>query len=726
MGFMQSPAAVTEQSTPAPARYDLELDLVDRPTPFLMVDLEQVVSSLQSLRKGLPGFRIFYAMKANPMPEILEVLAQHGTGFEIASARELETLLALDIRADNVLFSSPVKAPLDVRMAYDCGVPGYAIDSDTEIIKLALEAPGSAVYVRLSTTGAGSRFPLSKRFGVGPNEAVELLKLAADFGLTPYGCTFHVGSQNTNPRSWERPIEDCAYVMRAFEPLTGTRLQMLDIGGGFPAQYAEKPIPSLEEFGSTIRRALRGLPYPVELFAEPGRALVATAGVLASTVIGRRRRREQTWVHLDVGPYNGFMEANAFLGGERNPISWTATQAGSPTTECTLTGPTCDDGDVLQDDVALPRDLGVGDRVYIGAAGAYSTSIATNFNGFTPPKSCVKSPSELFMEENTTLRRRGETRRHLVQLSRESLGLLAVLAAATLWAISANVAEGLYVSGVTGLQVAGAETVIAGICLLAWRYRRGARPPRSSLSIKQRLLLGSSLSLMVCTYYAAIELLDVGSAVVLHYTAPVVVVAWTLVRTKRAPGTRVLVSLGLACAGILLVTQLIETGLGALNPLGVLVALASAVFLATYTLVGDSATRTAAPLEVTTQAFIAALPLSIGALFASGMPGVLLSSANLGRVLFIGVFGALLATSLYLWGIDKVHSVKAAIAANLEPVVASMLAWLWFGHGLSPVQFAGAGMIFGAVILLHERESQMALSPLRIPKTALAASGRLG
>ncbi|CAN5692037.1 hypothetical protein BH20ACT23_BH20ACT23_29430 [soil metagenome] len=493
-----------------------------------------------------------------------------------------------------------------------------------------------------------------------------------------------------DPRSWDKPIDDCAYVMREFERLYGSRLQMLDIGGGFPAQYAEKRVPSLEEFGSSIGRALKSLPYPVELVTEPGRALVANAGVVASTVIGRRRRGPVTWVHLDVGPYNGLMEANSFLGGERNPISWSETPSGGRTSTCTLTGPTCDDGDILQGDVELPTDLGLGDRVYIGAAGAYSSSLAVNFNGFAPPQSLVKNVIEIAPPQATTAApRAGRRRLPDLQWSRESLGLAAVLMSALLWAVSANVAESLYASGLTALQVAGAETVIAAAFLFAWKFRNGVRDTRTSLPIRQRLLLGSSLTLMVCTYYGAIELLDVGSAVVLHYSAPVLVVLWTLLRTKQPPKLRVTVSLGLATVGILLVTQLVVRGFGDLNPAGIVTALASAVFLAIYTLASDAAMRTATPIDVATETFLWAAPLSVVAFFLGGTPTTIFSVNSIGPVLFVGVFGALLGTGLYIWGIDQVHSVKASIAANLEPVAASVLAWLWFGQVSSPLQVLG-------------------------------------
>jgi ornithine decarboxylase len=681
----------------------LELDLVDRPTPFLMIDLETVGAAYNSLQAALPGFKILYAMKANPQPEIIDTLARCGSGFEVASGSELQTLLDCDIETHDVMFSNPVKSPLDIRGAYDAGVLCYSFDSDSEIVKLALEAPGSAVCIRLATTGSGSRFPLSKRFGVGPHEAVELLKLARNFGLVPYGCTFHVGSQNTDPRSWDKPIEDCAFVMREFERLHGSRLQMLNIGGGFPAQYAERRVPSLADFGSSISASLTKLPYAVELVTEPGRALVANAGVVASTVIGRRRRGTTTWVHLDVGPYNGLMEANSFLGGERNPISWSGSPHGGRTA-CTLTGPTCDDGDILQDEVELPSDLGLGDRVYIESAGAYSSSLAVNFNGFAPPTSVVMNAPERSPATQTTPPSRAKRRPGFVRLSRESLGLAAVLLSALLWAASANVAESLYAVGVGSLQIAGAESMIAAVCLFAWRLSRTGRL-QTTLSIRQRILLGTSLTLMVTTYYGSIELLEVGSAVVLHYSAPVLVVLWTLLRTRQLPKFKVGVSLGLATIGILLVTQLVANGFGTLNPVGIVTALASAVFLAAYTLLSDAAMRTASPIEVTTQTFLWAMPLSLIVFLSGGSPAAFLSANNIGPILFIGVFGALLGTALFVWGIGRVHSVKAAIAANLEPVAASGLAWLWFGQVLSPLQGAGALLILGAVALLHDSGS---------------------
>jgi len=160
----------------------------------------------------------------------------------------------------------------------------------------------------------------------------------------------------------------------------------------------------------------------------------------------------------------------------------------------------------------------------------------------------------------------------------------------------------------------------------------------------------------------------------------------------------------LAVGGIALVTEMLTNGVGHLNPLGVSAALGSAAFLAAYTLISESAMTKVSALETTTSAFFFATPLALGAMIVGGWPRELFSPGNLWRVLFIGFFGALVGTGLYVWSIGMVRATKAAIAANLEPVIAAVVAWVWLGQSLSPLQMAGGGLIFGAVVLLHERE----------------------
>jgi ornithine decarboxylase len=191
---------------------------------------------------------------------------------------------------------------------------------------------------------------------------------------------FHVGSQMLRPEAWAEAIDEVG--ARADVLATaGVRLEMIDIGGGFPARYGAD-VPPLATYGTHIFRALDRLPYRMQVVAEPGRALVAEAGVLVGTVLGRARRRDRDWVHLDVGAFNGLMEALETGNTLTYPVS--DSRRGTPG-PCHLTGPSCDSQDTILFDTALSADLVCGDRVYIGSAGAYTTAYASRFNGFDVP-----------------------------------------------------------------------------------------------------------------------------------------------------------------------------------------------------------------------------------------------------------------------------------------------------------------------------------------------------
>jgi ornithine decarboxylase len=212
------------------------------------------------------------------------------------------------------------------------------------------------------------------------------MRRAAGLGLRCHGITFHVGSQMIDPSAWRAAIADSAALMR---DLLGSdlRITMLDLGGGFPARY-DSDVPDLAGYGADIRTALaEHLPYPVEVVVEPGRALVADAGVMTASVIGVARRGTRTWVHLDVGAFNGLMESLETGNQLRYPVSDSRDSAAR--TLCSLTGPTCDSQDTILHDVPLSADLVVGDRVFLHVAGAYTTGYASRFNGFgIPPVYC--------------------------------------------------------------------------------------------------------------------------------------------------------------------------------------------------------------------------------------------------------------------------------------------------------------------------------------------------
>ena len=298
----------------------------------------------------------------------------------MASLPELATLIELGVAPSEVVFSNPVKPWWHIRGAYAAGVRRFAADSDTELGKLARYAPGAAVMIRLAVSPAASDVPSEGKFGVDPEQAVRLLLAAAEVGLQPWGLTFHVGSQMTDPHAWAAPIRDVASIMERLVPL-GIRLEGLDIGGGFPADYGPA-VPPIEDYGSIISAALSELPYAVEVLAEPGRGLVADAGRLRTTVLGLAHRQGRRWVHLDVGAFNGGMEA---LETNRRLVLPMTDERTGPRLPVVVTGPSCDSQDTLADDALLSADLQVGDRVTLHTAGAYTTAYACAFNGFQVP-----------------------------------------------------------------------------------------------------------------------------------------------------------------------------------------------------------------------------------------------------------------------------------------------------------------------------------------------------
>jgi ornithine decarboxylase len=342
----------------------------------------RIVAALDEFRRAFPRVQVFYATKCNPYEGVLQALHAAGSRFEIASAAELDRLTAIGVRGSDVIFSNPVRAREQTRAAAAGGVHRFAVDSAEELCRVAEEAPGSKVYARLATSGVGSVVPSEGKFGVDVAGAVELMVLAREFGLKPYGVTFHIGSQTLAPATVHMPLADVREVMLGLSQ-HGIRLRMVDIGGGFPAAY-DQPVPPLEAFGRAVTAGIAGLPYDVEVFAEPGRCLVAEAGTFRCRVIGVARRPSGWWAHTDLGVFNGMMEVLESGGELRYPMG--DSRGSTDRRGYHLTGPTCDSQDTFARDVPLSADLREGDEIRIGSAGAYTSAYASRFNGFPLPE----------------------------------------------------------------------------------------------------------------------------------------------------------------------------------------------------------------------------------------------------------------------------------------------------------------------------------------------------
>jgi ornithine decarboxylase len=358
---------------------------IDHGTPYFVCDLDTIRDRFRRLGSALPGIECFYALKCNPAAEVVQTLATLGSSFEVASVGELRILRSLGVEAADVIYSNTVKPAAHIAEAHEAGVRRFAFDGEGELLKLAEHAPGAAVFVRLHVDDTTSVFPLSRKFGTSAADAHQLLVTALELGLHPYGVTFHVGSQCTSASAWRQALTATGRLLTTLAD-DGIELEMLNLGGGFPARYTD-PVPTLAEIAGAIWPALKALlPYvPPRLAVEPGRFLVAESAVVAAGVIGREMRSGANWIYLDVGAYNGLIET-------RQATHWTyplwtsrREHAFEPRETFTVTGPSCDSSDTLFPNVRLPSSLGVGDVLYIGSAGAYTLSYASSFNGFEPP-----------------------------------------------------------------------------------------------------------------------------------------------------------------------------------------------------------------------------------------------------------------------------------------------------------------------------------------------------
>ena len=381
---MSAVPAAAQQSVQASAQSS-RLAAVEpvQPTPYLHLDVDAAVARYRRLAAALPGTAVHYAVKANPEPVLLDRLAAAGCRFDVASPAEVAGALAAGADAADLVYSNPVKRRADVAVAAEQGVRLFVVDSLEETWKVADAAPGSSVLCRLSTSGAGADWSLSRKYGCSSREAVAILRSASDAGLEPAGLSFHVGSQQRDPEAWNAPIEAAARVFRTLRR-QGVELRLLDLGGGFPA-HLEGGCPPLAAYGAAIERHLSrhfGDHRP-ETLVEPGRAVVGDAGTLVSTVVAVVRREPTRWVFLDAGVFTGLVET--LDEAIRYPLRTNVD--GGPTGPCVLAGPTCDSADVLyeREPVLLPLSLAEGDTVELLAAGAYTTCYSTvGFNGFAP------------------------------------------------------------------------------------------------------------------------------------------------------------------------------------------------------------------------------------------------------------------------------------------------------------------------------------------------------
>ncbi|NJD56553.1 MAG: type III PLP-dependent enzyme [Nitrospirae bacterium] len=353
----------------------------DLEPPYLLIDKAKVRQKVHGIGKNIRNAEVFYAVKANPDVEVLKLINGQGIGFEIASEGELNILSSIGVSSDRIITSNPIKSFRFLRMAAASGITYFSYDSEAEVLKMREYVPGANVYVRLSVPNEGSEWPLSKKFAVEVDAAEELLLYARKKGLNPVGITFHVGSQCTNIYNWNAALNKAKDLWDRAEK-AGIRLSLLNIGGGYPIRYT-KDVVGISAIDKNINKLIyEKFPKKMRVFIEPGRAVVGDAGIFVTRVIGKAVRGDEEWLSLDVGVFNGLMES---VGGIKYRY---IVEGPGEMRKWTLAGPSCDSFDVIEKDVLLPEPA-VGSYVLILSSGAYTISYASEFNGFSIPKTIL-------------------------------------------------------------------------------------------------------------------------------------------------------------------------------------------------------------------------------------------------------------------------------------------------------------------------------------------------
>jgi len=357
-------------------------------TPLLVLERGVLAERLALFRRLLPRVKPHYAVKACPHPDVVRTLYEAGASFDIATSGEIDILKACRVPSSSVIHTHPIKRDVDIRAALRYGCTTFVVDNASEIDKFARYRERVGLLLRIRIDNARAKVDLSRKFGCSPDDAPELIAHAVARDVHVKGLSFHVGSANADPSAHVLAVSTLAATLQDCRGVTGARLTVLDIGGGFPVSHSVDASDPMVQYCAPLNEAIERLPERIRVIAEPGRALVAPAMSSINTIVGKAVRGGTPWYYLDDGVYGAF-SGRVFDHAEFE-LTPVGAQADRPAVEpsAVIAGPTCDSIDVVNDAAPLP-DLDIGDRLLTRMIGAYSWATATEFNSIPKPRVLV-------------------------------------------------------------------------------------------------------------------------------------------------------------------------------------------------------------------------------------------------------------------------------------------------------------------------------------------------
>lgn len=362
-------------------------------TPYILINQGIIQRQYLKMKQLYPDMKVYYAVKANPNDEIIRLLDYLGSNFDIASKYQLDQVLKLNVTPDRISYGNTIKKIKDIQYFYKKGVRLFATDSISDVKNIATAAPNSKIFCRiLPEQCENADWPLSKKFGCSINMSIQILKIAKQNNLIPYGISFHVGSQQRNINSWKVMLQKVKYIFDKLKQ-NNIQLKMINLGGGLPANYVQKT-ESTEIYFKYIKEYIDTL-FPdtnLQIIMQPGRSLVGNSAIMISSIINITQKHfginQPKWLYTDASLFNGLIQT---VGQAiKYPIVCFMKEKEKQLSQYILAGPTCDSMDILyeKNKIQLPTNLESNDKLIWITTGAYTSSYAAvGFNGFPPIKS---------------------------------------------------------------------------------------------------------------------------------------------------------------------------------------------------------------------------------------------------------------------------------------------------------------------------------------------------